>query len=122
MVKPGAIDEHHALTEVVGRWWEDPTLTGLNRLPARASTRSHRSLDEARSGAAARWCDLDSDWWFRLLDSPLQAPAGWTMARTTRPVCTVVASPVPTSAGLDIGAVTESSSTSAGPRAPRRSG
>jgi beta-galactosidase len=84
MAKPGAIDEHQALTEVVGRWWEDPTLTSLNRLPARASTRSHRSLEEARSGAGARWCDLDSDWWFRLLDSPVEAPAGWTMARTTK--------------------------------------
>ncbi|MGA0814122.1 MAG: hypothetical protein ACO3RE_10685, partial [Ilumatobacteraceae bacterium] len=84
MAKPGAIDEHQALTEVVGHWWEDPTLTSLNRLPARASTRSHRSLEEARSGAGARWCDLDSDWWFRLLDSPVKAPSGWTMARTTK--------------------------------------
>ena len=84
MTKPREVDEHRALTAVVGRWWEDPTLTGLNRLAARTSTRSHRSLEEARSGASARWCDLDSDWWFRLLDSPLEAPSGWTVRRPAK--------------------------------------
>ena len=84
MAKTREVDEHRALTAVVGRWWEDPTLTGLNRLAARTSTRSHRSLDEARSGVSPRWCDLDSDWWFRLLDSPLEAPSSWTVRRPTK--------------------------------------
>ena len=77
-------DEHRGVMAVLGRWWEDPTLTGLGRLPARASTRSHRTVEQARSGDEARWLDLDDDWWFALHDRPTDAPAGWTTRRPTR--------------------------------------
>jgi beta-galactosidase len=68
------------LIGIVGRWWEDPTLTGLRRLPARASTRSFTDADTARRGDDAWWCDLAGRWRLRVVAHPLDAPDGWTTA------------------------------------------
>ncbi len=73
--------EHEALVELLGQWWANPTLTGVGRLPARTSTRSFASLADAREGRRPRWYELDDQWWFRLVNSPADAPEGWTRAR-----------------------------------------
>lgn len=67
-------DEFAELVAVLGRWWEDPALTGLRRLPA--STRAGRvpSADDLYTR------DLGGTWSFRLLDRPTAAPPGWTTA------------------------------------------
>ena len=70
------------LIAVTGRWWEDPTLTGLRRLPARTSTRSHHDIACARRGDKSWWCDLTGHWRLRVVDHPLSAPDGWTTAPT----------------------------------------
>ena len=70
------------LVAVAGRWWEDPTLTGLRRLPARTSTRSHADLEGARSGEGSWWRDLTGRWRLRVVDHPASAPDGWTTATT----------------------------------------
>ena len=72
------------LIAVTGRWWEDPTLTGLRRLPARTSTRSHPDIGCARRGEGPWWCDLTGRWRLRVVDHPLSAPDGWTTAPTDR--------------------------------------
>ncbi len=71
-------NEIEALTSVLGRWWEDPTLTGLNRLRARALTTAHPDAEAARSGTTPWVHDLGGPWGFRLVDGPEAAPAGWT--------------------------------------------
>jgi beta-galactosidase len=75
------------LIAVLGRWWEDPALTGLRRL--RPSTRAGRV--PAADDPYAR--DLGGIWSFRLLERPTDAPGGWTAAapdgwdRITVPGC-----------------------------------
>ena len=63
--------EIERLTEVIGRWWEDPRHAGLHRLSAVASP----------SFEPSRWLhDLAGAWQFRLVDSPVDGrPAGWTV-------------------------------------------
>jgi beta-galactosidase len=62
----------------LGRWWADPELTGLRRLPATATTTAHPDDGGARLGGAGPWTlDLGGDWPFLLVDRPEDAPAGW---------------------------------------------
>jgi beta-galactosidase len=59
-----------AVIDVIGRWWEDPTITGLHRLPAH--TVGVGDTDD-------RWLlDLGGPWAFRLVPEPTAAPGGWT--------------------------------------------
>ncbi|MGA1345080.1 MAG: glycoside hydrolase family 2 TIM barrel-domain containing protein [Ilumatobacteraceae bacterium] len=71
------------LVDVIGRWWEDPMLTGLRRLPARPSTRSFHDRDSARSGRDGWWRDLDDGWQLRVVPHPRDAPVGWTTSAAT---------------------------------------
>ncbi len=72
--------EIEVLVSVLGRWWEDPTLTGVNRLPARALTTAHPDADTARGGTTPWVHDLGGPWGFTLVDRPESAPAGWATA------------------------------------------
>ena len=53
-------------------WHSDPTVTGINRLPSRATLMPYESLDGARKGErylSERYFDLCGEWSFRLFDS-----------------------------------------------------
>lgn len=59
----------------------NPTLTEINRLPARASLAPHDSVEAAISGGpTSRRLSLNGAWRFRLADNPDAAPSGWTTA------------------------------------------
>ena len=64
-------------------WWADPQITGIGRLPAHTTFRSFDSRDAARDGCGAHWIELDTDWRFRLLEHPSQAPTGWAVGPST---------------------------------------
>ncbi|MGW5362428.1 glycoside hydrolase family 2 TIM barrel-domain containing protein [Actinopolymorpha pittospori] len=57
------------------RPWESPELTGVNRLPARASLLPFPSADDARAQVHARVLSLDGDWALRVVDRPEDTPA-----------------------------------------------
>ncbi|MDY7100318.1 MAG: glycoside hydrolase family 2 TIM barrel-domain containing protein [Actinomycetota bacterium] len=59
-----------ALIDVLGRWWEDPAITGLRRVAA------HTIATPASDDPHV--LDLAGTWAFRLVDAPDAAPAGWT--------------------------------------------
>ena len=65
------MDELEALIGVLGRWWEDPTLTALGRLPA--TTTAVPDPDDPFV------LDLHGAWAFRRVPEPTAAPAGWTV-------------------------------------------
>jgi beta-galactosidase len=69
-----ARDEVAELIAVLGRWWEDPALTGLHRLPASTRAGQVPAADDPYTR------DLGGTWSFRLLDRPTDAPRGWTAA------------------------------------------
>jgi beta-galactosidase len=62
----------------LGRVWEDPTCTGLHRLPPRSDFLPFDDPDAALSRSAARtpWVhSLDGAWEFRLFARPENVPA-----------------------------------------------
>lgn len=53
-------------------WHSDPTITGINRLPSKATFMPYETLDEAKKGErylSKRYFDLCGEWKFRLFDS-----------------------------------------------------
>jgi beta-galactosidase len=73
------VSEISALIDVLGRWWADPTLTGLRRLPARATTTAYPDDGAARRGGSPWTLDLCGDWSFHLVGRPEEAPPGWAV-------------------------------------------
>lgn len=62
--------------------WMNPGILHINRLPARAATFPFPDVRTAREGALGKnpWYQcLSGDWRFRLLPSPDDVPAKWTM-------------------------------------------
>lgn len=57
------------------RPWETPELTGINRLPGRATLLPYRTADDARARERADVLSLDGDWAFQLVDRPEDTPA-----------------------------------------------
>ncbi len=56
--------------------WEMPECVALHRLPMHVPLTSYPTADAARAGDASPWrMSLDGTWRFRLVDSPLAAPA-----------------------------------------------
>ncbi len=56
--------------------WEMPECVALNRLPMRVPLTAYPTADAAREGGEAPWrVSLDGAWHFRLVESPLAAPA-----------------------------------------------
>lgn len=57
--------------------WEDPVVTGINRLPARATSYSFASVEEALSGdreSSGRMLSLNGGWDFFFAQKPADAP------------------------------------------------
>lgn len=83
--------------------WQNPSLTGINRLPPHATLYPHHAVDSARAGdrASSRWVtSLNGAWRFTLLPSPaattrdalanatwqtLAVPGLWTMQGVQQP-------------------------------------
>lgn len=64
----------------------DPTLSGLGRLPARASLTPYPAETAMRAREAVWRQSLDGTWRFQLISAPGFAPDGWTIADTqTKP-------------------------------------
>jgi beta-galactosidase len=61
------------------RWWTDPTLLALHRLPMRAPLVGFPDAESARGTREdSPWFrSLDGRWRFRLVERPEAAPAGW---------------------------------------------
>ena len=57
--------------------WQAPELTGVGRLPGRASFASYPTRDAAHAGRGARVLSLDGRWRFRLVDRVSDTPAGF---------------------------------------------
>ncbi|MEQ4204160.1 glycoside hydrolase family 2 TIM barrel-domain containing protein [Actinopolymorpha sp. B9G3] len=57
------------------RPWETPELTGVNRLPGRATLLPYASTEAARAQTQPRMLLLDGNWAFRLVDRPEDTPA-----------------------------------------------
>ncbi|HEY8456320.1 MAG TPA: glycoside hydrolase family 2 TIM barrel-domain containing protein [Actinopolymorphaceae bacterium] len=104
---PGAPNAALAL-----RPWETPELTGVNRLPGRASFLPYESAAAARAKARPRMLLLDGSWAFRLVGRPedtpvdfadpdldtsdwdtITVPGNWTMQGYGRPQYTNVQMP-----------------------------
>ncbi len=68
------MDDLHAL---VPRWWADPSLTGLRRLPAGAELIPAEDVAGAREGTSPWHRTLDGSWRFLLVDRPEAAPRNW---------------------------------------------
>ena len=94
------------------RPWESPDLTGVNRLPGRASLLPYPTAADARARVRARVLSLDGDWAFRVVDRPedtppdfpdadldvsawdtVAVPGNWTMQGHGRPQYTNVQMP-----------------------------
>jgi beta-galactosidase len=94
--------------------WETPELTGINRLPARATLLPFATVPQARAGEAERspwYRSLDGSWLFRLYDrpeavpaqalgrdadgawDPIEVPGNWTVQGYDKPHYTNVAMP-----------------------------
>ena len=73
-------DRHATTATSALRVWESPELTGVNRLPGRASLLPYRSADDARTQTGARVLSLDGDWAFQLVDRPDDTPADFADA------------------------------------------
>ncbi|MDF1486806.1 glycoside hydrolase family 2 TIM barrel-domain containing protein [Tessaracoccus caeni] len=73
---------HHQLAGSLGRLdWENPALTGRNRLPGRAYFFGYETPELARSGDRSRsrgYVGLSGTWQFRLFDHPARVPAAFT--------------------------------------------
>ena len=102
-----------ATTAIGGlRPWEAPELTGVNRLPGRATLLPYPSAADARAQSNARVLSLDGDWSFRVVDRPedtprdfpdpdldvsagtrVAVPGNWTMQGHGRPQYTNVQMP-----------------------------
>lgn len=65
------------LQVLLPRWWADPTLTGLRRLPAGADLLPAPDHACARTGTSPWHRSLDGRWRFRLVDRPERAPPRW---------------------------------------------
>jgi beta-galactosidase len=57
------------------RPWEAPELTGVNRLPGRASFLPYAGTADARAQSNARVLSLDGEWSFRAVDRPEDTPS-----------------------------------------------
>ena len=60
----------HQVTSVLGRWWDDPALTGLHRLPASTWAGQVPRPDDPHA------LDLAGRWDFQLLDRPTDPITG----------------------------------------------
>lgn len=61
-------------------WHSDPTVTGINRLPSRATFMPYETLDEAKKGErylSKRYFDLCGEWKFRLFDTYREKEEGF---------------------------------------------
>ncbi|MCM4155797.1 glycoside hydrolase family 2 TIM barrel-domain containing protein [Gramella sp. AN32] len=57
--------------------WEDPQVSGINRMPSKATSVSYTSLDKALSGdrkSSSRYKSLNGDWKFSFASVPEEAP------------------------------------------------
>ena len=61
--------------------WEMPEIVAMNRLPMHVPLTAYPSVEDARAGEASPWrMSLDGTWRFRLVDSPVAAPADFAAA------------------------------------------
>ncbi len=64
-------------------WHSDPAVTGINRLPSKATFMPYESLDEAKKGErylSKRYFDLCGEWKFRLFDTYKEKEEGFSAA------------------------------------------
>ncbi len=64
-------------------WYSEPEITGINRLPSRATLMSYETLDEAIKGErylSKRYFDLCGEWSFRLFDTYKEKEEGFAAA------------------------------------------